>query len=364
MQELIAQLNAIYDNNFSNLRLVAVEYNSKLNKSTFKFHYLGETFVDARKKELVSFLKEYLSNSCDVAVKIKEYYLDCDVLKTMVINFINNFFKGIAFSIDESKVKCEKKDDKYFFSVFLEKTQFDYLSENNFIGLIKDFFSDTLFNEINGEIVLENQNLSGENELLKYKTVQPEPYISLKQQNLFESVKPVNEYLRNNKFVVFDLETTGLFFNQDEITEIGAVKIVDGKIVETFSTLIKPSKDIPEEVTKITGISNETVKDAPSFNQVVMDFKNFCEGCTLVGYNILDFDIKFLNFSANKLSINFDNKIDDALIMARKFCPGLKRYRLKDISTHLGVTLDNAHRALFDTLATAEVFIKLTDFME
>ena len=176
-------------------------------------------------------------------------------------------------------------------------------------------------------------------------------------------MNPSSTELENAIYVSFDLETTGLFFTQHEIIEIGAVKIENGKITETFSTLIKPEGKISEEITKITGITNEMVKDAPSFQNVLGDFYKFCEGCVLVGYNILEFDIKFLNYHANKFGVDFDHKIEDALILARKFCLGLKRYKLKDVCNHLEIVLENAHRALFDTIATAEVFIKLSNYL-
>ena len=363
MQEIIQWLNNNSNQDFSNFRLLEVEYYENFNKTIFKFHYNGETFVDESKKELKNLLTKYLHNQTEVQIKLKQYYLDASVLSAYVMEFIKNSFNGIYTLFDEARIKIVRNDEKFSVEIYCDKAQLEYLIENSFIEKINAYFKDILFNEIVCEIkeYVEIEKKS-DNEIV-YKFVKPEPYISLKQDNLFDVSEEDNDYLKSNKFVVFDLETTGLFFTQHEIIEIGAVKIENGKITETFSTLIKPESKISEEITNITGITNDMVKDAPNFQNVLNDFYEFCKDCVLVGYNILEFDIKFLNFHANKYGVEFSHKIEDALLMARKYCPGLKRYKLKDVSNNLGVVLENAHRALNDTLATAEVFIKLSKFI-
>ena len=158
--------------------------------------------------------------------------------------------------------------------------------------------------------------------------------------------------------MVFDVETTGFEANKDEIIEIGACKIVNGRIDETFSTFVKPSKHIPREITELTGIDDEMVKDAPTINYVIPDFYKFCYGATLVAHKA-QFDMSFIYFIANKLSYNFDNEVLDTLAMARTKLPGLKNYKLGTIVERLNILLDNAHRAIHDATATAKVFIKL-----
>ena len=94
----------------------------------------------------------------------------------------------------------------------------------------------------------------------RYTRVFPEPYVETTQENLFGGFKEIeNEYLLSNDFVVFDLETTGVNYNTDKIIEIGAVKIVQGRMVETFGTLINPERKIPPDATKVNNITDEDI---------------------------------------------------------------------------------------------------------
>ena len=194
-----------------------------------------------------------------------------------------------------------------------------------------------------------------------YLFVKPEPYIMLEQSNLFAlDDKPVNSFLQNNELVVFDFETTGLESTVCEIIEIGAVKVINGKISETFSCLVKPKKAISEEITGITGITNDMVADAYSIEQVLQDFYKFTYNCVLSAYNIA-FDYNFLYAASKKQGFVFDNRQIDSMFLAKTKLPGLKNYKLKTVATALNINLDNAHRAVYDAIATAEVFIKLSD---
>lgn len=187
-----------------------------------------------------------------------------------------------------------------------------------------------------------------------YHTVFPTEYECLEQADMFAvEGKPFS-----GEYVVFDTETTGLDSSKDEIIEIGACKIVDGKITEVFSTFVKPSKKIPAEITNLTGITDEMVKDAPTINYVLPDFYKFCYGATIVAHN-LAFDMGFVQNVAKRFSFNFNNNTMDTLEMAKKKIGGLKNYKLGTIVEHLGVELENAHRAVNDATATAKVFIKL-----
>ena len=186
-----------------------------------------------------------------------------------------------------------------------------------------------------------------------YHTVFPQKYIDMEQTGLFDEEKHFD-----GTFVIFDIETTGLEAMKDEIIEIGACKVVDGRIDEIFSTFVKPSKHIPKEITTLTGITDDMVKDAPTINYVLPDFYKFCYGATMVAHNI-SFDISFIYNAAKKLSYNFDNPLMDTLEMAHQKLPGLKNYKLGTIVERLNITLDNAHRAINDATATAKVFIKL-----
>lgn len=188
----------------------------------------------------------------------------------------------------------------------------------------------------------------------EYHTVIPEKYVDYEQSGLFDEEDKTFE----GTYVVFDTETTGLESNKDEIIEIGACKIVNGRIDETFSTFVKPSKRVPKEITELTGITNEMVADAPTINYVLPDFYKFCHGATLVGHNV-SFDMGFVLNMAKKLSYNFNHNTMDTIEMAKAKLKGLKNYKLGTVVEKLGIVLDNAHRAINDAVATAKVFIKL-----
>ncbi len=217
------------------------------------------------------------------------------------------------------------------------------------------------------EIINKNENIEEKEEgkpvqnihFDNYRVVKPTVYMPLKQENIFDKMPSYNDFITNNNFVVFDVETTGLEPTVNEIIEIGAVKIVNGKIKEQFQTLICPENEIPEEITNLTTITNDMVKNAPSNNDAISDFYKFCENCSLVGYNV-SFDFAFINNSAKKAGLYFNNQTYDAMVMAKNKLY-LPRYRLINVVEALNLTLNNAHRALADATATAEVFLKLNE---
>jgi ATP-dependent DNA helicase DinG len=160
-------------------------------------------------------------------------------------------------------------------------------------------------------------------------------------------------------FVAFDVETTGLDFKTDRVIEIGAVKFIDGQPSETFSTLINPGVQIPDYITDLTGIKNDDLISAPDFETVAESFVSFIGTLPLCGHQI-EFDQTFLNEELKRIGKNavFSNLIDTALL-SRILIQPLERYSLKYVSEHLGVVLDNAHRALHDAKASGEVAVRL-----
>ena len=190
-----------------------------------------------------------------------------------------------------------------------------------------------------------------------YELITPKPYTITKQENLFAHSKSLSKEVLDTEYVVFDTETTGLDAESCEIIEIGAVKIKNGIIVEQFQTLIKPKMPIPLEATEINNITNKMVENAPSGDVAIRDFYRWTRGSTLVGYN-LPFDLKFIQNAIKKEGLSFDNPGVDALVLAKNKLI-LKRYKLSDVVKRLEITLDNAHRALADAIATAEVFLIL-----
>ncbi len=160
------------------------------------------------------------------------------------------------------------------------------------------------------------------------------------------------------EFVVFDLETTGIGAYSNEIIEIGAVKIANGVITETFSTFINPGRPIPYNIQKLTGINDTMVEDAPVIKQVLPAFLEFCGNAVLVAHNA-SFDTGFINQKAKDLCIHTDFTVVDTVAMARALLPELKKYKLDTVAKALGVPLENHHRAVDDAGATAEIFIRL-----
>ncbi len=164
----------------------------------------------------------------------------------------------------------------------------------------------------------------------------------------------------NSDFVVFDIETTGLDFSKNNVTEIGAIKVSGGKIVDKWSTFVNPGMKIPENIQALTGISDEMVIDAPTIDKVLPQFKEFCKGCVLVAHNA-SFDIGFLKQKAKELGMGFDFAYVDTLMLARCMYPFLNNFKLDTLTKHLNVILENHHRAVDDAAATAEAFIKMCE---
>lgn len=192
---------------------------------------------------------------------------------------------------------------------------------------------------------------------LEYKTIFPSPAETLRVSSVFDSQTELPSELTDNVYVVFDLETTGIDFMSNGITEIGAVKIVNGKIKEQFTTLVKPDYRISEEIVKLTGITDEMVKDAPKISTVIPDFIKFIDGAILVAHNA-DFDVRFIKRFAGAEEYDVKNKVIDTCDLSRKCLPHLRKYDLHTIADNFGIIFRH-HRALSDAYATSEVFIEL-----
>ena len=157
-------------------------------------------------------------------------------------------------------------------------------------------------------------------------------------------------------YVVFDVETTGSSATKGgAITEIGALKVVRGQVVEEFVTLVNPGRKIEPFVARLTGITDRMVADAPPISEVLPSFERFVEGSVLVGHNV-HFDCSFVTAARG---LPLPNPVLDTLKLARCLVPGLRRYRLASLASHFGVRAMPNHRAPSDAAATSEVFLKL-----
>ena len=164
-------------------------------------------------------------------------------------------------------------------------------------------------------------------------------------------------------YVAFDLETTGLDADNDSIIEIGALKVIDGKVCERFIEFVKPQKRISSKITEITGITNEMVANARPPKDIIRDFVNFCEGYVLIGHNIM-FDYKFMKQHALKFGYTFEKQGLDTLQIARKTLKHLESKSLGALCEHYCITNQAAHRAYHDALATAKVYHMLAHDFE
>lgn len=167
----------------------------------------------------------------------------------------------------------------------------------------------------------------------------------------------------DDSFVVFDIETTGFGPVKDKVIEIGAVKVVNGAIVDQFSTFINPEIPIPYEIEQLTGIKDEMVMDYPTIDVILPDFLKFCEGCALVAHNA-SFDVSFITKKSEELGIENDFTVIDTVGLARILLPDLSRYKLNVVAKALNISLENHHRAVDDAGATAEIFIKFVEMLK
>ncbi|WP_083273296.1 PolC-type DNA polymerase III [Geosporobacter ferrireducens] len=161
----------------------------------------------------------------------------------------------------------------------------------------------------------------------------------------------------HQRYVVFDIETTGLSSKHDKITEIGAVKIENGQIIDRFHTFVDPIIPIPENIVKLTGITDEMVKGQPTIDKILPEFLKFTEGAVIVAHNAV-FDVSFIKENCHLYGYSFDHPIVDTLPLAKVLLPKLKKYRLNVVAEALDVTLKNHHRAVDDAEATAQIFLK------
>lgn len=168
--------------------------------------------------------------------------------------------------------------------------------------------------------------------------------------------------MNGNQFIAFDIETTGFSPVSNRITEIGAVKIKNGKIIAEFNQLINPGTPIPWRITEITGITTEMVKDKPMIDDVLPCFFQFCNGCSLVAHNA-NFDMGFIRANARKLGLACDFHVIDTLEICRNLFRELDNHKLDTISYHLNVKLHNHHRALADARAVANIFLHCTEIL-
>lgn len=164
-------------------------------------------------------------------------------------------------------------------------------------------------------------------------------------------------------YVVFDLETTGLSPDRDTIIEIGALKVIQGKVYDRFSEFINPHQPLTAQISQLTGITDAMLADARDLQPVVRDFINFSEGFVVVGHN-LTFDYRFTKNAAVKFGLSFDREGIDTLKIAKTVHKDLPSRSLGALCEHYGIVNSSAHRAYHDALATAKLYQTLGHYFE
>lgn len=176
-------------------------------------------------------------------------------------------------------------------------------------------------------------------------------------------LKEYNSLPLSQPFVVFDIETTGLSSANDRITEIGAVKIVDGAIVDRFSRLIDPERKLSPKIIELTGITDEMLAGKPKIEEVLPEFMNFVGDAMFVAHNS-DFDTGFIKVNCERLGLAYNTKAIDTVSVSRALLTDLKSHRLNVVAKKLGIKLENHHRAVDDAQATAEIFLRFLEMFK
>ena len=168
-----------------------------------------------------------------------------------------------------------------------------------------------------------------------------------------------------NDYTVIDLETTGRNIKDCEIIELAAVKVRNGEIVDTFSSLVQPSESVPAEITVLTGICDEMLVNAPRIDQVIEEYIDFIGNDIVLGHNIQTFDSNIIYDLCEGFGLDpFANNMLDTLKYSKHCRIDVPNRRLSTLSTYFGITHDNAHRALSDCIANHEVYQRLKDFFD
>lgn len=176
--------------------------------------------------------------------------------------------------------------------------------------------------------------------------------------DLVESVKGDADTGFDGTFICFDIETTGLSAARDKITEIGAVKVENGVITDTFSTFANPEMPIPQKITQLTGITDDVVKDAPSQSEAVSAFLEFAGDNVLVAHNA-PFDTSFIAKACEDMGREYNYTSIDTVAISRAILTDIKNCKLDTVAKFLRLGDFNHHRATDDAEMLARIFINL-----
>lgn len=163
-----------------------------------------------------------------------------------------------------------------------------------------------------------------------------------------------------NTFIAVDIETTGLDPKMDKVIEIGAVKVVEGNVTETFDTFVNPKRKLSAFITNLTGITDQMLEREPDEGEAFRKFLAFAGEEILLGHHLI-FDYSFLKYIAIRQKISFERKGIDTLKIARACLPQIEKHSLEYLCSYYQIVNAHAHRACEDAMATIELYRRLTE---
>ncbi len=161
--------------------------------------------------------------------------------------------------------------------------------------------------------------------------------------------------MKHRPLVFLDIETTGMGPPHARITEIGALRVEEGKVVGTFSQLLNPEQNVPWYITKLTGITDEMLWDAPTFAAITNDLDVFLDGAIFVAHNV-NFDYSFIKSEYQRQGAQFNMDRFCTVQLSRRLYPQQRRHNLDTIIQTHNITVTNRHRALDDARALHEFY--------
>lgn len=175
------------------------------------------------------------------------------------------------------------------------------------------------------------------------------------------SEEEINNLDLVENYVVLDIETTGLSPIDNDIIEIAAIQIKNGRILNKFNTLINPGYPIPPFISNLTGITNQMICTAPFIKDIIPDLVNFIGDLPIIAHNA-PFDMRFISHNLKKFGLSINNGVIDTLQVSRQLYPHFESHKLSVVANKLGVNVINAHRAMADVKILNDIFnVMLSD---